>query len=314
VFVTTSGEPGVLGQSQRGQGSGFVLDKKGYILTNAHVIQSADKVQVRFDDETIREAKVTGSDPSSDLALLKVDPKGLSLNTLKLGDSSKLEVGDPTFAIGNPFGLERTLTTGVVSALARQIQSPNGFAIDNIIQTDAAINPGNSGGPLLDQKGRVIGINSQIIANPQGGQGSIGIGFAVPSNIAKELIPRLKEGNIKRAYLGVAGISIDKQIRKLDDSLEEGVLIQNVVANSPAAQAGLRGGQRPVQDSDGNTVLLGGDVILEFGGKKLQSMDQVVKLVEEAEVGSKVELLIKRDGKEGKVKVQLGERPKKTIE
>jgi S1-C subfamily serine protease len=176
-------------------GSGFLVDRTGHILTNYHVIQGADRrsgVIVEFEDNISRRAVVVGQDPDNDLAVLSVDMSGVpSVEPLQLGDSSSVRVGDPTLAIGNPFGLDRTLTSGIVSALQRQIQAPNGFAIDNVIQTDAPINPGNSGGPLIDASGRVIGINSQIETASGGGNGSIGIGFAVPINTARTIIDRI---------------------------------------------------------------------------------------------------------------------------
>src|SRR3954468_19994908 len=187
---------------QRGEatGSGFVIDRNGNILTNAHVIDGAVKVTVQFSDNKSVDAKIVGKDVSSDIALLKVDTDGLALHPLSLGSAKSVQVGDPTIAIGNPFGLDRTLTTGVVSALQREIQAPNGFKIDNVIQTDAAINPGNSGGPLLDATGKVIGINSQIATGGSGSNGNVGIGFAVPIDTARKELPQLKKGaTVQRA-------------------------------------------------------------------------------------------------------------------
>src|SRR5215218_3076913 len=199
----------IFGTAQQAEatGSGFVIDDKGLILTNAHVVEAATAIQVTFSDKHSVAAKPLGKDPDTDLALLRVDPDGLDLRPLELGDSRTVQVGDPTVAIGNPFGLERTLTTGVVSALQRRLTAPSGFTIENVIQTDAALNPGNSGGPLLDASGRVIGINSQIATG--GGEasgGSVGIGFAVPVDTAKAVIPQLESaGHVERAYLGVQG-------------------------------------------------------------------------------------------------------------
>ena len=179
-------------------GSGFLIDQRGDILTNYHVIEGASRttgVSAQFEDNVTRQARVIGADPSNDLAVLRVDMSGVpSVRPLELGDSTTVEVGDPTLAIGNPFGLDRTLTSGIVSALQRQIQAPDGFSIDNVIQTDAPINPGNSGGPLLDAAGRVIGINSQIETGGGNGQGSVGIAFAVPVDTAKEFLPLLEHG------------------------------------------------------------------------------------------------------------------------
>src|SRR3954454_6209184 len=205
-------------QAQRGEatGSGFVVDDDGSILTNAHVIANAVKVTVQLADKKVVEAKVLGRDVSSDLALIKVDPDGLDLKKLALGSSKAVQVGDPTIAIGNPFGLDRTLTTGVVSALQRKITAPNGFTISNVIQTDAAINPGNSGGPLLDAAGRVIGINSQIETGG-GGKGNVGIGFAVPIDTARRVMPQLKKnGKVERAWLGVSSLTVDGSLSGLN--------------------------------------------------------------------------------------------------
>src|SRR5918911_709218 len=205
-------------EEQRGEatGSGFAIDRKGTILTNAHVVAGATKVQVQFADKRIVDARILGRDESSDLAVLKVSAKPGELPPLPLGSSRSVQVGDLTIAIGNPFGLERTLTTGVVSATRRTIRAPNGFEIDGVIQTDAAINPGNSGGPLLDATGRVIGINSQIETGG-GGNGNIGIGFAIPIDTARRLLPELeRHGRIDRGFLGVDAITVDRSLRDLN--------------------------------------------------------------------------------------------------
>jgi S1-C subfamily serine protease len=224
-------------------GSGFVIDDEGLILTNAHVVDAATMIQVSFSDKHSVTAQPVGKDPDTDLALLRVDPDGLDLHPLELGDSDSVQVGDPTVAIGNPFGLERTLTTGVVSALQRRLTAPSGFAIDNVIQTDAALNPGNSGGPLLDAGGRVIGVNSQIATGGGSEGGSVGIGFAVPVNTAKRVIPQLKEaGHVERAYLGIEG-----------STGTGGVLIDRVQPDSPAASAGLHDAE-VISRLDGRSV------------------------------------------------------------
>src|SRR6476659_247228 len=208
-------------------GSGFVLDKSGTIATNAHVVDGATNVTVRFGDGASHSAQVLGVDKSIDLALLKIDPKGVDLHPLQLGSSKGLQVGDPTVAIGNPFGLDRTLTTGVVSALQREIKAPNGFTIDHVIQTDAAINPGNSGGPLLDAYGRVIGINSQIETGG-GGNGNVGIGFALPIDTVKQKLSQLKtNGTVSYAYLGVSSTTVDSSFAGLLP-VKSGALLQTV--------------------------------------------------------------------------------------
>jgi len=292
---------------QRGEstGSGFVIDKSGDILTNAHVIDGAVKVSVQFSDSKSATATIVGKDPSSDLALLKVDPDGLDLAPLTLGSAKDIQVGDPTIAIGNPFGLDRTLTTGVVSALQRRIQAPNGFAIRDVIQTDAAINPGNSGGPLLDAAGRVIGINSQI-ATGGGGNGNVGIGFAVPIDTAKDSLAALKAGHaVDRAQLGVTTATIDQSLADLNLPVKAGVLVQSVQKDSPADSAGLRGGNISAQ-VNGSDVQIGGDIITEVDGKAIATADDLATVIQGHKPGDKVRITYLRQGKEGTAEVTLG--------
>jgi S1-C subfamily serine protease len=300
-----------LPQEQQGQatGSGFVIDKDGDILTNAHVIQGAVKVTVQLADKKVVTAKVIGKDTSSDLALLRIDPDGLDLKPLVLGSSKSVQVGDPTIAIGNPFGLDRTLTTGVVSALQRQIKAPNGFGIDNVIQTDAAINPGNSGGPLIDATGRVIGVNSQIETGNSGSAGNIGIGFAVPIDTAKQVIPQLKDnGRVERAWLGIQTLTIDGSLAKLNLPVTAGALVQFVQAGSPASKAGIKGGDISAQ-IDGNDVQIGGDIIQSVDGKTVTGADGLATLIGTRKVGDKVKLGVLRDGKKKTIEVKLAKRP-----
>ena len=276
------------------------------------MIAGASKVTVSFEHSNHVDAKVVGRDASDDLALLKVDPSGLTLDPLVLGDSKDVQVGDPVLAIGNPFGLDRTLTPGIVSALQRQINAPNGFAIDNVIQTDAAINPGNSGGPLLDAAGRVIGINSQIATGSgtsSDSGGSVGIGFAVPINTAKRVIPQLKEsGKVQRAYLGITGATIDSSLSKLNLKADHGVLVQEVTPGGPAAKAGIRGGDTQAT-IDGNDVVLGGDVITKIDGRAVRTMDDVVAAVNAKKPGQKVAVSVLRDGQPKTITVDLAQRP-----
>ena len=288
-------------------GSGFVIDKDGTILTNAHVISGATKVSVQFADEKVVEAKALGRDASTDLAVLKVDPEGLSLAPLALGSSDDVQVGDPTIAIGNPFGLERTLTTGVVSATRRTIQAPDGFQIDGVIQTDAAINPGNSGGPLLDASGRVIGINSQIATGGSGG-GSVGIGFAVPIDTAKRILPELKaKGRVDRAFLGVSSLTVDESLADLNLPADKGALVQTVSPGSPAAKAGIQGGTIDAQ-LDGTTVRLGGDIITAVDGRAIASADDLSAAIARKRDGDEVKITLLRDGRRRTVEVTLAQR------
>jgi putative serine protease PepD len=301
-------------QDQQGEatGSGFVVDTQGYILTNAHVVDGASQVTVSFEDKKTENAKIVGKDSSTDLALLKVDASGLNLKPLQLGDSSNVQVGDPMIAIGNPFALDRTLTTGVVSALQRQISAPNGFTISNVIQTDAAINPGNSGGPLLDAAGRVVGINSQIATGDgtgAGGGGNVGIGFAVPINTAKKVLPQLKQnGRVQRAYLGITGVTIDKSLDRLNLASQSGVLVQSVSPGSPAAKAGIRGGDAQTT-LNGSSVQLGGDVITKIDGKSVGSMDDVISAIADKKPGDSVSIEYLRNKTSKSATITLTQRP-----
>jgi S1-C subfamily serine protease len=300
-------------QEQRGEatGSGFVVNRDGTILTNAHVVAGATHVTVQFADRHVVDAKILGRDESTDLALLRVKAKASELTPLPLGTSRNVQVGDPTIAIGNPFGLERTLTTGVVSATSRSIQAPNGFEIDGVIQTDAAINPGNSGGPLLDAAGRVIGINSQIETGGSGG-GNVGIGFAIPIDTAKRLLPQLeKHGRVDRGFLGVDALTIDSSLSDLNLPVDHGVLVQTVTPGSPAAKAGIAGGNI-VATLDGNQIRLGGDIITAVGGKTIRTSDELGNAIARRRQGEKVDIDVVRNGKKRTVQVTLAARPTQT--
>jgi S1-C subfamily serine protease len=311
AFIQAEGvsESSVFGQQEgTATGSGFVVDEDGTILTNAHVVDGAEQVTVSFeeDGESI-EAEVKGIDPDTDLAVLKIDPGQVEdLTVVPLGDSSELEVGDPVVAIGNPFGLQRTVTTGIVSALQRQIDAPSGFSISNVIQTDASINPGNSGGPLLDAQGRVIGINSQIATG--GGQGSVGIGFAVPVNTAKDLLPRLREGQeIERAYLGVRMSTVTEDIAgDLDLPRDSGALLERVEGGGPAEEAGLQASETNELTGE---VTEPGDLIVAVDGEPVRSADEVVAAVAANQPGDPIELEVYRGDDRRTVRVELGERP-----
>jgi S1-C subfamily serine protease len=291
-------------------GSGFLIDTEGHIVTNNHVVEGAKRVEVKLgaSDKTYT-AEVVGTDPATDVALLKVNAPADNLHPLALGDSSKVEVGEEVIAIGNPFGLDRTVTAGIVSALQRQIQAPNGFSISHVIQTDAAINPGNSGGPLIDAEGSVIGINSQIQTGGSG-NGNVGIGFAIPIDTAREVVTQIEEhGEVKHAYLGINGGSITPELAQaLKLPVKEGVLVNEVVKGGPADQAGLKGGDTSAT-IEGASFRLGGDVITEVDGKKIENMEQVVDAVNAASPGDKMELTVDRDGKSQTIDVTLGVRP-----
>jgi putative serine protease PepD len=277
-------------QSGTATGSGFVIDPKGLIVTNAHVVDGATSITVKLGDGKAAKATLVGKDESTDLALLKIDPSGHTLKALPLADSSTVHVGDPTYAIGNPFGLDRTLTTGVVSALQRQIQAPNNFTIDNVIQTDAALNPGNSGGPLLDAAGRVIGVNSQIESNSSGVSGeagNVGIGFAVPSNTVRRVVDQLeKTGHVSHAWLGVES----------GDASSGGAAVGQVISGSPADQAGVQAG----------------DTITAVDGSKVADAASLGDLVDGHAVGDEVKLTVRRGGSVKTLTVKLGDRPAQT--
>ena len=288
-------------------GAGFVMDDEGHILTNAHVVEGAASIEVDFGDAAeSRSAELVGMDPSSDVALLDVEEDD-ELTKLSLGDSAKVEVGDPVVAIGNPFGLDRTVTSGIISAKARQIQAPNGFSISDVLQTDAAVNPGNSGGPLLDGSGRVIGINSQIAT--QGG-GNEGVAFAVPIETAREVAEQLlQDGTVERAYLGISGGDITGDVaEQLDLPTESGVLVDEAYAGGPADDAGIRGssGQDMVA---GRPVPTGGDILTKLDGDEVTGMEDVISRINGMEPGEQVVLTVLRDGDETEVTVTLGERP-----
>ena len=274
-------------------GTGFVVDADGTVVTNAHVIGNADQAQVRFDDNgRAVPARVLGTDPSSDLAVLSVDRSSAPrLRVLPLADSNEVRVGDTAVAIGYPLGLDRTATAGIISGLGREIRAPNGFTIDEVIQTDAPINPGNSGGPLLDADGRVIGVNSQIAT--AGSQGNVGIGFAVPSNTVRELVPKLKGGqSIARPWLGVSTAP----------SLNgRGAVVREVTPGGPAEKAGIEASSSLLSED--------GDVIVQVDGRGITEPDDVAEAIEAKRPGDRVKVKVLRDGAEREFDVGLGERP-----
>src|SRR5215213_8401621 len=304
AFITTSAQAqnlwGEEGETEKGNGSGSVIDAQGHILTNYHVVEGATKLTVSFGGEKTYPAKVVGGDPDTDLAVIKIEPGADKITVVPLGDSEQLEVGQKVLAIGNPFGLDRTLTTGVISGLQRPIRARNGRTIEGAIQTDASINPGNSGGPLLDKFGRMIGINSQILA--PGGGGSVGVGFAVPVNIAKRIVPQLLQfGEVRRPKLGAALYSVEQLAeRGIQMPVAKGVLIRSISPGGSASNAGLRG---LTQDSDGEVVL--GDIITSIDGTKVADSDDVYKVLDKKQIGDTVQVEIYRGTKSQVVTLKL---------
>jgi S1-C subfamily serine protease len=310
VLATSAASDNPLFGSQpaRALGSGFVIDKAGHVVTNYHVIEGAFKVEVSFSGNDEMPATVIGRDPSTDIAVLRIKrAQGRALTPLELGNSDAVRVGDAVVAIGNPFGLERTVTAGIVSALQREITAPNGFAIDRVIQTDAAINHGNSGGPLLNADGRVIGVNSQIESESGG---NVGIGFAVPINTVKDVVSQLLEnGEVDHAYIGVEMATITSELASnVRLPVDQGVLIQRVRTDSPAAQAGLRGGTAQVV-VDGESYLVGGDVITKADGQSIESAEQLRSVVTSKQPGDEITLEVHRQNETKEVTVELGRQP-----
>jgi S1-C subfamily serine protease len=292
-------------QQAQGQGSGFVFDAQGHIVTNQHVVDGAQTVSVRFWDGSTYDATVVGTDPSTDLAVIKVDAPADVLQPVALGDSTQLTVGEPVVAIGSPFGLEETLTSGVVSALNREMTSPNNFTISNSIQTDAAINHGNSGGPLLNGAGEVIGVNAQIRSDSGG---SDGIGFAIPSSTVASIVPQIiASGSVEHAYLGVGVATLPSSVSE-ELGLPAGVMVTDVRQGSTAAEAGLRaaGGSAMV---DGQSYPTGGDVITAVDGTAVTTGAELQAAVDAKKPGDTISLTYTRDGASTTVQVSLGTRP-----
>jgi len=292
-----------------GAGSGFVIDERGYILTNFHVVQEAQSIEVVLGDQSRYPAKFIGADQRNDVALVKIDPKGKKIAALPLGDSGSLQVGQKVLAIGNPFGFQSTLTTGVVSALGRTVQTSQSTFIDEAIQTDAAINRGNSGGPLINSRGEVIGINSAIYT-PSGT--TAGIGFAIPVNTAKMIAHDLiTDGRVHLAYLGIQTIPVGGNLAEaLELPVQEGLLVEVAAKGGPAAVAGIRGGDRVVQ-AGMQRIAIGGDVITAIDGQKMSSPMDLNIALNRKRPGDIMTLTVYRAGKKMDVPVKLAERPGK---
>jgi S1-C subfamily serine protease len=293
---------------KEGTGSGAIIDRSGHILTNFHVIDGARRLEVTLADGSKWPARPVGADPSNDLAVIKIDAPVEKLTEISLGDSSKLLVGQKVLVIGNPFGLDRTLTVGIVSSVGRSIRADNGRLIRGIIQTDAAINPGNSGGPVLNSSGEVIGVSTAIFS-PSGG--SVGVGFALPINTAKGMIPELiSRGYIARPYLGIAGHEIvPALVQALRLPVTEGIMVVEVTPGSPAQRVGIRGGDRAVQV--GNMIVrVGGDIITEVDQVKVRTFEELSDFIDAKQPGDTVALTFNRQGKRNVVEVRLREQPR----
>jgi len=298
-------------QEGKGNGSGSVIDSSGHILTNYHVIEGAQKLSVSFGGDKVYPAKVVGGDPDTDLAIIKIDPPA-GLTVVPMGDSDRLVVGQKVLAIGNPFGLDRTLTTGVISGLQRPIRSrpvagaPTGRPIDAAIQTDASINPGNSGGPLLDKYGKMIGINSQILS-PAGG--SVGVGFAVPISTARRVIPQLIQyGEVRRPKLGANLDSVAKlSAQGYRMPVENGLLVGTVIQGGAASSAGLKGLSR---SAEGATLI--GDIITSIDGEKMNDLDDLYRLLDKKQIGDTVRVEVYRNGAATTIPVRLVNPPQQT--
>ena len=303
--VEITATDGSFGGQQQAQGSGFVYDTNGNIVTNQHVVDGAGSISVRFWNGSTYPAELVGSDPSTDLAVIRVDAPASLLEPLRLADSSDVGVGDGVVAIGSPFGLEGTVTSGIVSAVHRQMTAPNNFTINDSIQTDAAINHGNSGGPLLDEQGRVIGVNAQIESDSGG---SDGVGFAVPSNTVRSIASQLLEsGEVAHAYLGIRMVTIPAGVAEQLD-LATGVEVTEVRSSTPAAEARLEA-STGTTTVNGQEYPTGGDVIVSFDGAKISSAEELQSAVDAKRPGDAVSITLVRDGKRRTIRVTLDTRP-----
>jgi len=311
AFIKTSARVanyyGEESERERGNGSGSVIDNQGHILTNSHVVEGASTLSVSFGGNKVYPAKVIGRDPDTDLAVIKIEPPREGLTVISLGDSDRLNVGQKVLAIGNPFGLDRTLTTGVISGLQRPIRGTNDRPIEGAIQTDASINPGNSGGPLLDKYGRMIGINAQIYSRTGA---SSGVGFAIPVNIAKRVIPQLIQfGEVRRPKLGASLRSVEQLSRQLQLPVTSGLLVQSALPGGAAANSGIRGIS---QDADGEYVL--GDIITAVDGAKMKDVDDLYRYLDKKQIGDTIQADVFRNGRTTTVPIKLTSLPQQSQE
>ena len=291
---------------QQGTGSGSVIDKQGHILTNFHVIQNAQQLQVTLQDKNTYDARIVGSDPDNDLAVIQIKAPEDQLHVVPLGTSQGLHVGQKVLAIGNPFGLQSTLTQGIISGLGRPLKTGNGRTVENVIQTDASINPGNSGGPLLNANGELIGVNTAIYS-PSGG--SVGIGFAVPVDNAKRIIPDLiNYGRVLRPWLGISSQPITPQLAAaLDAGVKEGLIITNIIPNSPASHAGIRASERASRR--GNLYHIDGDIIIKIGDQPIRNQEDLYKVLNNYKPNDTVKIEVNRNGQVVNIDVKLEATP-----
>jgi S1-C subfamily serine protease len=297
-------------QTEKALGSGFVMDKAGHIVTNYHVVANARSVEVSFSNSDNLKARIVGSDPSTDIAVLQVDARSRALTPLPFGNSDNVHVGDSVVAIGNPLGYDRSVTAGIVSAVQRAISAPNQFPIDHVIQTDAPINHGNSGGPLINSRGQVVGVNAQIATGNSAGDGNIGIGFAIPINTVRTVVAQLiKKGKVEHAFIGVTAKPITAQIARLFRfPTSHGLLVVSVEPGSGAAAAGLRAGTDTAVVS-GESWPVGGDLIVAADGSQLSSIDHLRDVIAAKKPGESVALEVYRGSEKLTLNVKLGRQP-----
>ena len=297
-------------EEQKALGSGFVIDKAGHVVTNYHVVAGAKTVEVSFSNSDNMKARVVGSDPSTDIAVLQVNARSRALTPLAFGNSDRVRVGDSVVAIGNPLGYDRSVTAGIVSAVQRAISAPNQYPIDHVIQTDAPINHGNSGGPLINSRGQVIGVNAQIATGNTGADGNIGIGFAIPINTVRTVVAQLiRKGKVEHAFIGITAKPVSPEIARLFRlPAQHGLLVASVQPGSGAAAAGLRAGTQTAVVS-GDSWPIGGDLIVSADGIPLSSIDQLRDLIAAKEPGQSISLDVYRGTKKLTIEVKLGRQP-----